>query len=266
MGRPGSSGLPGSAGGSDVDRGLLFDEAPTLYDRFRPASQAEVIAALHELAGLGRGSRVVEVGPGTGRLTGPLLRHRVSVTAIEPGERMAAFLASKFGEESGLAIIRSRFEDADLPVAAFDAVAAATAFHWIDPQRRYQSASRVLLPRGRLVLVASDRVISSTNEQYHRGGAPISSGLRPRSDRPMCRLQRTRSTRSPTRHPRQSFSKKSPCAGSCRTTHSRPTRLSGCFARTRTIARCHLGAERHSSGRFGSSFRRSSAVTSWSAS
>ena len=122
---------------------------------------------------------MVEIGPGTGKLTEPLLRHGISVTAIEPGPRMVAFLTRRFEETSDLEIIGSRFEDADLPVGAFDAVAAASAFHWIDPERRYQLACRALRPRGRLVLVTSDRVIGTANERYHRGVAPIYERLAP---------------------------------------------------------------------------------------
>jgi SAM-dependent methyltransferase len=164
-------------------RGLIFDEAPNLYDRYRPGYPAELVATLLDVADLGRGSRVVEIGPGTGKLTELLLPYDISVTAIEPGRRMATFLARKLGEDPGLEIIRTRFEDAHLPAAAFDAVAAATAFHWIDPELRFERSSRALRPHGRLVLVTNDRVVgpamSATTETSRRS----TSGLRPRSDR-----------------------------------------------------------------------------------
>jgi hypothetical protein len=42
--------------------GLIFDEAPSLYDRYRPGYPPAAVDALVELARLGPGARVLEVG------------------------------------------------------------------------------------------------------------------------------------------------------------------------------------------------------------
>lgn len=46
-----------------------FDEAADLYDRARPRYPQALVDDLVRAAGLGPGSRVLEIGPGTGQLT-----------------------------------------------------------------------------------------------------------------------------------------------------------------------------------------------------
>ena len=62
-----------------------FDEVPELYDRVRPGYPEAVFDDLVSLAGLVAGSRVLELGPGTGQATVPLARRGLAVTAVELG-------------------------------------------------------------------------------------------------------------------------------------------------------------------------------------
>lgn len=48
---------------------------------------------------------VLEVGPGLGALTGPLLRRCASLTVVEISERMASFLEGRYGDD-GLLVVR----------------------------------------------------------------------------------------------------------------------------------------------------------------
>lgn len=50
----------------------IFNEAAELYDRVRPGYPPRLFDDLAELAGLGSGSRVLEIGCGTGQATVPL--------------------------------------------------------------------------------------------------------------------------------------------------------------------------------------------------
>jgi len=100
---------------------------------------------------LGPGTRVVEVGPGTGQATGRLLALGAKVTAVELDERLAERLLSKH-DRARLSVAVSSFEDADLPAASFDLVAAATSFHWVDPGVGLVRAADLLAPGGWLAL------------------------------------------------------------------------------------------------------------------
>ena len=54
--------------------GLEFDAVAERYDRVRPGYPAELFGELVALTGIGPGSRVLEVGWGTGKATVPLAR------------------------------------------------------------------------------------------------------------------------------------------------------------------------------------------------
>src|SRR5919109_4571971 len=67
-----------------------FDEDAERYDRARPGYPPELYDDLEELAGAGPGSRVLEVGCGTGQATVPLAGRGCRITAVEAGACMAA--------------------------------------------------------------------------------------------------------------------------------------------------------------------------------
>jgi SAM-dependent methyltransferase len=91
-----------------------------------------VFELLEQRCDLAPGCRVLEIGPGTGQATGPMLDRGARVTAVEPGAALADRLAAAMAGRGDLTIVRSGFEAAELPDAAFDLVAAATSFHWVD--------------------------------------------------------------------------------------------------------------------------------------
>src|SRR4051812_30102119 len=69
---------------------VTFDEDPVAYDRSRPVAPAHVFTELFELARLGPGSAVLEIGPGTGQATVPLAERGCAVVALEMGPGLAA--------------------------------------------------------------------------------------------------------------------------------------------------------------------------------
>ena len=75
-----------------------FDEAAELYDRARPGYPPELVNDLCQLAEIGAGSRVLEIGPGTGQLTLPLATRGCAIVAVELGAALAA-VAQRNGRE-----------------------------------------------------------------------------------------------------------------------------------------------------------------------
>ena len=142
--------LPGS---TSRRYGKVFDEIAAEYDRRRPAYPDELVDQACQVAGIGIGDHVLEVGCGSGQLTRGLLARGLHVTAVEPGQNLIALARQNLEGAAGLQFVHAQFEDAVLPREEFQAVFSASAFHWIDPKVSWQKTADVLVPGGTLALV-----------------------------------------------------------------------------------------------------------------
>ena len=115
--------------GRDAGR-RLFGEDPAGYDAARPGHAEQVYESLRDRCGLGAGSKVVEIGPGTGQATRRLLELGAApLVVLEPDPALAAFLRGILGER--IEIRPTTLEAAELE-DDFDLAAAASSFHWVD--------------------------------------------------------------------------------------------------------------------------------------
>jgi ubiquinone/menaquinone biosynthesis C-methylase UbiE len=132
-------------------RGLLFDSVAEEYDRVRPDYPAPLVDAACAAGGLDRGSHVLEVGCGTGKLTAALVERGLRVEAVDPGPELVEIARRRVGSSS-VRFHLARFEDLDLLEGAFAGVFSAAAFHWVDPAVGWSKAARLLRPGGVLAL------------------------------------------------------------------------------------------------------------------
>jgi SAM-dependent methyltransferase len=135
-----------------------FNQAAELYDRVRPRYPPALIGDLAELAGIGPGCRVLEIGPGTGQATVPLAERGCQIVAVELGAELAAVARRNLARFPHVQIVTAKFEDWPLPAEPFDVVLAATAFHWIDPAVRVSKAADALRPDGMLAVIATHHI------------------------------------------------------------------------------------------------------------
>jgi len=145
---------------------LSFDEDPDAYDRSRPVAPDQVFDDIVQLAGLPPGSRVVEIGPGTGQATRPLSERGIRVHALEIGPRLAARAQQNLDGFSDVSVTTTSFEAWDPGEARFDAVFACNSFHWVHPDIRFVKASAVLRSRGHLVVLATPWVIPADADRF----------------------------------------------------------------------------------------------------
>ncbi|MFF9671700.1 class I SAM-dependent methyltransferase [Streptomyces eurythermus] len=143
-----------------------FDEIAELYDRARPGYPPRLYDDLAELASAGPGSRVLEVGCGTGQATVPLAARGCRITAVDAGPRMADVARRRLAGFATVEVVTAEFERWPLPPEPFDAVVSATAFHWIDPAVRMARAAAALRPGGALAVVRTQHVRGGTEEFF----------------------------------------------------------------------------------------------------
>src|SRR5215211_5357052 len=107
-----------------------FDSGAAAYERGRPSYPSTAVDLVVEELRIGPGTRVVDLGAGTGKWTRLLV------------ERGARVLAA---------------EAVPLPDGSIDAVTAAQAFHWFDAPAALAECARLLRPGGGLGMVWNER-------------------------------------------------------------------------------------------------------------
>jgi SAM-dependent methyltransferase len=122
--------------------GSAFGLAAAAYDEHRPDyAQAAVRWALEPAPG----SRVLDLGAGTGKLTTALAGQGADVIAVEPDSAMLRQLRRLLPNVRALP---GRAEAIPLPDASVDAVLAGNALHWFDMDVAGPEIALVLAPDG----------------------------------------------------------------------------------------------------------------------
>ncbi len=143
-----------------------FEQVPELYERARPTYPTELIDDLVELVRIPPRGRVVEIGPGTGQATAALAERGLAVVGVELGAGLADYARRKLAQFPRVEIVNASFEDWEPDEAAFDAVVAFTAFHWVDPDARYAKPPRLLRAGGALAFVEVSHVRASGGDPF----------------------------------------------------------------------------------------------------
>lgn len=140
--------------------GGTFDTAVPLYDKMRPGYPDDIYNAIFDYVYIDAGSRVVEVGSGSGQATLPVLKTGCCLTAVEYGENFTYLLRDKFKDYEKFDVVTAKFEDARLEADSYDLVFSATAFHWVPEELGYPKVYSILKEGGAFARFANRPQIS----------------------------------------------------------------------------------------------------------
>ena len=129
-----------------------FDQVADMYDAVRPGYPNALFAAIADYRRSSDPPMVLEVGIGTGQATLQMAALGWHLLGIEPGAKLAAVARNRCASFADVEVLTATYESADLESFAYDVVASATAWHWVDPLVGYDKAARVLRPGGVIAL------------------------------------------------------------------------------------------------------------------
>jgi SAM-dependent methyltransferase len=166
-----------------------FDAVAENYDAYRPGYPEALVETLLAMTGLQVGSRILEVGCGTGKATLPFARRGFSMLCIEPGSNLASVARRNLKDYPRVAFEVVAFEDWVEREHEFDLVISAQAFHWVPKATGYAKAAKALKKNAHLALFWNMPVdpageITLELERVYRERAPeLVKGQRPIEDR-----------------------------------------------------------------------------------
>ena len=140
-----------------------FDLVAEYYNLYRSPYPQKVVDTIITLSNLHNGSKVLEIGCGTGQLSLALAQYGVDLLALELGPNLAALARRNLKRFPNVKVEVSSFEEWPLPSRKFDAVVSASAFHWLDLDVRFSKSAQALHSGGFLTILHVHHV---------RGGTP----------------------------------------------------------------------------------------------
>jgi SAM-dependent methyltransferase len=123
------------------------------YDRLRPRYPDVLIERVMQLAALPPGGRILELGCGPGTATIAFARRGFSLVSLEPALTSAQLATVNCRAFTQVQIENVTFEEWQPTDENFDAVLAATSWHWLTPAIAYCKSHQVLSPGGSLILL-----------------------------------------------------------------------------------------------------------------
>jgi len=127
---------------------VSFEVTADAYMRFMGQYSEPLAREFADLAGIGAGQRVLDVGCGPGALTAELVKRAgvESVSAVEPSASFAAAVRERL---PGVEVRQSAAEQLPFPDGTFDAALAQLVIHFMaDPVQGLREMHRVTRPGG----------------------------------------------------------------------------------------------------------------------
>jgi SAM-dependent methyltransferase len=165
---------------------MAFGMAADQYDLIRPGYPDALVTDVLARCG-GPEVRAVEAGAGTGKATRAFAARGTWIAAVEPDPAMAGVLAANCAAYPRVTVVVTGFESY-IPPEPCGLLFSAQAWHWMDPEVRWQHAAATLAPGGSLALfwnfdrITDQRVQAEVIATHRALAGDIDWGTDPVSD------------------------------------------------------------------------------------
>lgn len=167
-----------------MDLRMKFNEDEENYDKYRPSYVKELYQDIINYSGICKGSEVLEIGIGTGQATLPFLNVGCNITAVELGDKLAAYSRRKFSEYQNIKIVNADFTECNWNDNSYDLIYSATAFHWIPQEQGYSIAKSILKLKGTIALFWNHPFPNRLDDETNIANRKVYDKYRP-SSRPI---------------------------------------------------------------------------------
>ena len=152
-----------------MDFRKIFDSSvpPEEFDKWRTRYCDECFADVIKYVELDADKTALEIGPGTGQATEPILKTGCSYLAIELGENFAEDMKNRFGSYDNFQIVNADFETYDLGKSQFDLVYSAATIQWIPEEIGFPKVYDILKTGGTFAMMMTRTDFKSPNEALY---------------------------------------------------------------------------------------------------
>jgi SAM-dependent methyltransferase len=150
-----------------MDFRKIFDTIPEDFDKWRPRYCNELFEDVIKYSKLDSSKTALEIGPGTGQATEPILKTGCSYLAIELGEHLTEFMKNRFGSYKNVQIINADFETYNFGIYKYDLVYSAATMPWIPEKTGFPKVYDILQPYGTFAMMMTESEYRSTNEDLY---------------------------------------------------------------------------------------------------
>ena len=134
-----------------------FSARAKLYSKARPGYPQAALDYIMVHCHLDKGSKVADLGAGTGISARAFAEQGCQVTAVEPNDAMLNEAVAHDQYKKQITYVKATAENSTLPDQTYDAVVCAQAFHWFHPEQSLKDFDRILKPGGWVVLMWNER-------------------------------------------------------------------------------------------------------------
>jgi trans-aconitate methyltransferase len=145
----------------------VFDTIPEKFDKWRPRYCNEVFKDVIKYSQLDSRKSALEIGPGTGQATEPILKTNCNYLAIELGKNLAEYTENKLKKYDNFHILNADFETYDFGRQKFELIYSAATIQWIPEKIGFSKTFSLLKSGGTFAMMLTKSDYKTPNEALY---------------------------------------------------------------------------------------------------